>query len=89
MQTNKGMELALQARVMGPMGALVATTKTNAEIIRREDDLGTIEAGKLADFVLVKGDPLKDMTLFQNYHENLTLIIQEGNVYKNILSSGR
>lgn len=89
MQTNKGMELALQAKVMGPMNALVATTKTNAEIIRREQDLGTIEAGKLADFILVKGDPLNDMTLFQNYQENLTLIIQEGNVYKNIIATGR
>jgi imidazolonepropionase-like amidohydrolase len=89
MQTHKGMELELQARVMGPMGALVATTRTNAEIIRRERDLGTIEAGKLADFILVKGDPLKDMSLFQNYQENLTLIIQEGNVYKNIIAKGR
>jgi imidazolonepropionase-like amidohydrolase len=89
MQTHKGMELELQARVLGPMGALVATTKTNAEIIRRERDLGTIEAGKLADFILVKGDPLKDMSLFQNYQENLTLIIQEGNVYKNIIARGR
>ncbi|MDR3669983.1 MAG: amidohydrolase family protein, partial [Holophaga sp.] len=89
MQTYKGMELELQARVLGPMGALLATTKTNAEIIRREHDLGTIEAGKLADFILVKGDPLKDMTLFQNYQENLTLIIQEGNIYKNIIARGR
>jgi imidazolonepropionase-like amidohydrolase len=89
MQTNKGLELALQAKIMGPMNALVATTKTNAEIIRREQDLGTIEAGKLADFVLVKGDPLKDMALFQNYLENLTLIIQEGNIHKNIIASGR
>jgi len=89
MQTHKGMELELQARVLGPMGALLATTRTNAEIIRREHDLGTIEAGKLADFILVKGDPLKDMTLFQNYQENLSLIIQEGNVHKNIIARGR
>jgi hypothetical protein len=29
------------------------------------------------------------MSLFQNYQENLTLIIQEGNVYKNIIARGR
>jgi imidazolonepropionase-like amidohydrolase len=81
--------MELQGRVMGSMAALIATTRTNAEIIHREKDLGTIEAGKLADFVLVKGDPLKDLGLFKNYHDNLTLIIQGGKVHKNILSQGR
>jgi len=85
MQVNKGLELALQAKIMGPMGALLAATKTNAEIVRQEKDLGTIEAGKLADLIVVKGDPLKDMGLFQNYRENITLIMQGGRIYKNIL----
>ncbi len=84
MQVHKGLELALQAKVMGPMAALIATTRTNAEIIKQEKHLGTIEVGKLADFILVKGDPLKDMSLFQNYRDNITLIIQDGNIYKNI-----
>jgi imidazolonepropionase-like amidohydrolase len=86
MQVNKGLELALQAKVMGPMGALMAATKTNAEIIKQENNLGTIEPGKLADFILVKGDPLKDMSLFQNYQENIILIMQDGKIYKNIIS---
>jgi imidazolonepropionase-like amidohydrolase len=77
--------LALQARVLGPMGAIVATTKTNAEIIGRQDDLGTVETGKLADLVLVNADPLKNMGVFKNYHENITLIVQGGRIYKNIL----
>lgn len=85
MQVNKGEELALQARVMGPMAAIVATTRTNAEIIGIQDHLGTLEAGKLADLILVKADPLADMTVFQNYRENITLIVQDGRVYKNIL----
>jgi imidazolonepropionase-like amidohydrolase len=85
MQRYKGMELELQARVLGPMGALVATTKTNAELLKKEKELGTIEAGKLADFILVQGDPLKDITLLQQYQEKISLIIQGGRVYKNIL----
>jgi len=89
MQQFKGIELALQAKVMGPMAALLATTRVNAEILQREKDLGTIEPGKLADFVLVKGDPLEDMALFQNYQDNLTLIIQGGRVHKNIIAMGK
>jgi len=85
MQRYKGMELELKARVLGPMGAIVATTKTNAELLKKEKDLGTIEAGKLADLILVQGDPLKDITVFQQYQEKITLIIQGGRVYKNIL----
>lgn len=85
MQVHKGEELALQARVLGPMGAIVATTRTNAEIIGRSADLGTVEAGKLADLILVNTDPLKQINVFQNHHENITLIIQGGRIYKNIL----
>jgi imidazolonepropionase-like amidohydrolase len=85
MQRYKGMELELKARVLGPMGAIVATTKTNAELLKKEKDLGTIEAGKLADLILVQGDPLKDIAILQQYQEKITLIIQGGRVYKNIL----
>ena len=85
MQVYKGTELALQARVMGPMGALVAATRTNAELIRQANNLGTVEAGKLADLILVDGDPLADMTIFQDYREKITLIMKNGSIYKNKL----
>jgi imidazolonepropionase-like amidohydrolase len=85
MQIYKGGELELQAKVMGPMGAILAATKTNSEIIRQQDNLGTIEPGKLADLILVKGDPLKDISLFKEYESNILLIIQAGKIYKNIL----
>ena len=85
MQCQKGYELELKAQVLGPMGAIVASTRTNAELLRRERDLGTVEAGKLADIILVNGDPLKDIAVLQQYQEKITLIMQGGNLYKNIL----
>jgi len=42
-----------------PMEILVAATKNGALILGKEDELGTIEAGKLADIQVIKGDPLK------------------------------
>jgi len=82
MQVYKGTDLALQARVMGPLGALVSATKTHAELIRQENKLGTIEAGQLADLILVDGDPLKDMAVFQDFHDKITLIMKGGSIYK-------
>jgi imidazolonepropionase-like amidohydrolase len=85
MQIYKGGELELQAQVMGAKGALLAATRTNSEIVRQENNLGTIEPGKLADLILVKGDPLKDIGIFKEYESSLLLIIQDGRIYKNIL----
>ena len=48
-----------------PMQAIVCATKTNAEILMREHEIGTVEVGKLADIIAVKGDPLKDITELQ------------------------
>ncbi len=42
---------------MSPRDALVATTRTAAELMGLEGELGTLEPGKLADVVLVAGDP--------------------------------
>ena len=42
-----------------PMETIVAATKNGALILGKSDELGTIEAGKLADIQVVKGDPLK------------------------------
>ncbi len=52
-------KLALQAG-QTPMGAIVAATKTSAALCRQAD-LGTIEPGKLADLVVLDGDPLEDI----------------------------
>lgn len=85
MHVNKGLELGLQARVLGNMGALVATTKTNAELLGAEEYLGTIEPGKIADMLVVNSDPLKDLSIFADYQNNISLIIKGGSVYKNKL----
>jgi len=46
---------------MTPMEAIVAATMENARFFRIDDRLGSVEAGKLADLVLVEGDPLKEI----------------------------
>jgi imidazolonepropionase-like amidohydrolase len=43
---------------MTPAQAIVATTKTAAELMGVDDRLGTLEPGKIADIVVLEGDPL-------------------------------
>jgi imidazolonepropionase-like amidohydrolase len=57
---QREMELLVECGLT-PGQAIVAATQNNAEFFRVSARLGTIEAGKLADLVLVVGDPLKDI----------------------------
>ena len=83
-QPFKALEIELKARVMGPMKAILCTTRDNAELMGLSDRVGTIEAGKCADFILVDGDPLKDVRIFQN-REKILAIVQDGKFIKKTL----
>jgi imidazolonepropionase-like amidohydrolase len=45
-----------------PLAALSIVTRNNARILRWENELGTLEPGKLADFVLLSADPLANIS---------------------------
>jgi len=71
------LEIEFLARCgLGPHGAIVAATRTAAELCRAEDRLGTIEPGKLADLVVVAGDPLRDIHNLRR----LLLVVKGGQV---------
>ena len=52
----------LVASGLTPMQAIVAATNEQARFFRIAERLGSIEAGKLADLILVEGDPSHDIT---------------------------
>jgi imidazolonepropionase-like amidohydrolase len=57
-------ELALMVEGgMTPAAALVATTSSAADLLGVSDDLGTVEPGKIADLVIVDGDPYDVVSL--------------------------
>jgi imidazolonepropionase-like amidohydrolase len=49
-----------------PMQAIQAGTRVGAELLRWDDRLGTVEAGKLADLVAVAGNPVDDMKALEH-----------------------
>ena len=65
--------------------ALVVATKTSAEIMRMGDRLGTIEPGKLADIIVVEGNPDEDFGALRKVKTafvNGRLMLQDGRSYK-------
>jgi len=64
---------------MTPQRAIAAATRVNAQIIGKGRELGTIEPGKLADVIVVKGNPLFDIVALSN----VEVVVKDGTVYKN------
>jgi imidazolonepropionase-like amidohydrolase len=71
----------LVERGFSPMEAIRSGTQIASQVLGMEKELGTIEEGKLADLVMVKGNPLEDIDLLQ-MEEAILLVMQGGNVVK-------
>ena len=61
-----------------PLEAIRSATVSAAELIGREKELGSLEPGKWADLVAVRGDPLQDVRVL----EDVAFVMKEGRVYK-------
>ena len=66
---------------LSPMQAIMAGTKNAAELMRLDDEVGTLEVGKLADLVVVDFDPLADITPLAE-PDNIKVVVQGGSLVK-------
>jgi len=78
MGTN-ALELELLVKYAGfsPMEAMVTATLNGAKACALETCTGSIEQGKLADIIIIDGDPLTDIRILQNT-ERIRTVIKEG-----------
>ncbi|HXI42793.1 MAG TPA: amidohydrolase family protein [Bryobacteraceae bacterium] len=60
LMTHREIQLLVEAG-LSPMDALVAATRNGALAMRKGDELGTVEPGRLADLMLVSANPLEDV----------------------------
>jgi imidazolonepropionase-like amidohydrolase len=72
-------ELEFYVKEVGipPLDVLCWATRNGARLMGRSDDLGTVEAGKLADLLVVDGDPVTDIRCLQD-RERLLAIVKGG-----------
>jgi len=82
---ENGRELVLMAENgMTPMQVIVASTSNAAQLLHLDKHLGTLEAGKLADVVVVDGDVLEDISQIAD-PGNVKLVLKGGRAAKNML----
>jgi imidazolonepropionase-like amidohydrolase len=69
-------ELAFFVEYVGlkPLDVITCATKTGAEILGREQEIGTLEAGKLADVLVVDGDVVGDIAVLQDRGRFITVM---------------
>ena len=84
MASQRAVEFELKGQVMKPMEVLMSATAVNAELFRMRDRIGTVEPGKLADLIVVNGNPLRNLRVFQT-PENPQVIMKGGRLYKQSL----
>ncbi|MCK7610642.1 metal-dependent hydrolase family protein [Roseibium sediminicola] len=95
MAEKQGKLLAKLSRWFTPYEALKMATSDNAELMEmagprhpyQEGPLGVIKEGAYADLILVDGNPLENLDLVADPHENFDLIMKDGVIYKNELEN--
>lgn len=92
--TRQGAQLAKLIRWYTPLEILKMATSVNAELCALSgprnpypEKLGVIEAGALADMIIVDGDPLTDIQLLAQPEEAFQMIMKNGQIYKNTLEN--
>lgn len=65
-------------RGMTPMGAIRAATSVAARAMGWQDRVGSLQPGRYADLIAVRGDPLRDVSLL----ENVEVVVQGGRAVK-------
>lgn len=88
----QGEMLTRMLRWYTPAEILKMATADNAELLTLSGPrspysgkLGVVREGALADLLLVDGDPLENIKLFEEPSQNLLLIMKDGKIYKNQL----
>jgi imidazolonepropionase-like amidohydrolase len=88
---HQGAVLARMTKWYTPAETLKMATSVNGELLAMSGPrnpypgkLGVIEAGALADLLLVDGDPIANIKLVEDPEKNFLVIMKDGKIYKNM-----
>lgn len=85
MHPHQSHEFAIRAEVLSGYEVLHSATAGNAELLQMEGQLGCIRPGAFADFIVVKGDPLKNVRLLDSPAKNILAVMKGGKFFREAL----
>ena len=85
LQDDQCREFLIRAEAMTPQEIIHSATIINAQIVRREGELGEIKPGAFADLLVVDGDPYRDLGVLQDQGAHIAGIMKGGAWYKNAM----
>ena len=86
LQVEESREFLIRSEVLSPLEIIRSATTVGARIVRQEGKIGTLKAGAYADLILLDGNPLKNLGLFQEQGKHLAAIMKGGRFHKNTLN---
>jgi imidazolonepropionase-like amidohydrolase len=86
LQTEQSQEFTIRAQVVSPIEIIRSATTIGAQLLRMEGKLGCLKPGAFADLIVVNGNPLKNLALFQEQGKHLSAIVKGGRFHKNTLN---
>lgn len=82
---TQGREPMLRGQVQRTVDVLRSATSINAEIVQMQGKLGVIAPRALVDLILVDGDPMSDLSIFENSARTVCFVIKDGRIARNRL----
>jgi imidazolonepropionase-like amidohydrolase len=73
-------EFRLRGEVSSPFEVLHSATAVNAELVQRQEDLGCVKQGAVADLIVVDGNPLEDLSVFWKERNPIWLVMKDGRI---------
>ena len=78
LQEEQSREFLIRGEVMTPLEVIQSATTIAARVLRHEGKLGVIAPGAFADLLVVDGNPLDNLKLFQDQGAQLSAIMKGG-----------
>jgi imidazolonepropionase-like amidohydrolase len=85
MHRHQSEEFVIRGRVLPAIEVIRSATVNAAELIGMEGKIGVIRPGAHADFIVVDGDPLVDLSLLTRQGRHMPVIMKNGDFIKNHL----
>ena len=83
---SQSRELILRSEHQENIEVLRSATVVNSEILQMKDKIGVIKENAFADLIILNGDPLKNINVFNDTNKNVRFILKDGQIIKNLLT---